>query len=176
MHKYNANIANNKTTSTKPNGYDDEYVKNVSSKLYEHIYLENANKTKYDSILKSLKQQYSFGNNQHPTSITEANNILNYHKLDGNYIKSRSNQRNQNAKEKENMIEEEEPLLLTFTQIKGKCYCCGKSDHKLPQCSPKVNGSSRQYSQNKLARQYQKTMISVQALQKNHLNIIATPL
>ena len=71
MHKYNANIANNITTSTKPNVNEDEYVKNAPSKLYAYICLENANKTKYDSILKSLNQQYSFSINQYPTSISK---------------------------------------------------------------------------------------------------------
>ena len=55
------------------------------------MYLENADKTKYESFLKNLNEQYSFGNNQYPTSITEANNILNSHKFDGNYTKSRCN-------------------------------------------------------------------------------------
>ena len=32
------------------------------------------------------------------------------------------------------MEENEDNLSLKFTQIKGKCYCCGKSGHKLPQC------------------------------------------
>ena len=35
---------------------------------------------------------------------------------------------------KKNTIEAEEPLLLTFTQIECKCYCCGKSGQRLPQC------------------------------------------
>ena len=80
--------------------------------MYAYIYLKNADKSKYDSILKSLNQQYSFGNNQYPTSITEANNILNSHKFNGNYNKSRCNQRNQDSKELENTIEEEEPCHL----------------------------------------------------------------
>ena len=64
-------------------------MEQTSLKLYAYIYLENFDKTKYKSILKNLNQQYSFGNNQHPTSIIEANSILNSHKFDGNYTKSK---------------------------------------------------------------------------------------
>ena len=28
----------------------------------------------------------------------------------------------------------EEILSLTFTQIEGRCYCCGESGHKSPHC------------------------------------------
>ena len=75
MHKYDVKVTNNITSSTKPNVYDNKYVKNASFKLYAYIYLENADKSKYDLVLKSLNQQYSFGNNQYPTSIPEAKNI-----------------------------------------------------------------------------------------------------
>ena len=50
MYKYDANITNNITTSTKPNVYDNKYVKNASSKLYAYMYLENVDKSKYYSI------------------------------------------------------------------------------------------------------------------------------
>ena len=45
----------------------------------------NANQSKYNSVLKSLKQQKSFGNDQYPSNITDANSILNIQKFDRNH-------------------------------------------------------------------------------------------
>ena len=96
--------------------------------------MDNANKSKYESILKNLNQQFSLGNNQYPKSITEANGVLNNHKFDTVYTKSKINQRNQVSREKEYANEMEEPLSPTFTQTEGRCYCCGKYGYKSPQC------------------------------------------
>ena len=52
-------------------------------------------------------------------------------------MKTKINQRNQNTKENKIENENEEPLLLTFTQIEGRCHCCGKHGHKSPQCKLK---------------------------------------
>ena len=133
METHKDNIANKITTSLEPNIYNEKYIKKASEKLYAYIYLENSDMTKYESIFKSLNHQYSFGNNQYLTSITEASNILNSHKSDGNYTKYRHGQKNQNSKDKGNTEEHEEPLSSTFTQIEGKCCCCDKSGHKAPQ-------------------------------------------
>ena len=135
----------------EPNINNEKYIKKASVKLYAYIYLENLDKTKYESIFKNLNQQCSFGNNQYPKSRTEANNILNSHKFDGNYTKYRHGQMNQNSKHKGNTEEHEEPLSLSFTQTEGKCYGCGKIGHKLPRCKYKkqsqgVNGSLIMFS------------------------------
>ena len=131
--KYDTNKnSNNNTNMKEPNIYEEKYTTKAASKLYAYIYLDNADKTKYDSILKNLNQQFSLGNNQYPKTITEANAVLNNHKFDTIYIKNRNNNRMNNNKEKQAEIEE--PLSLTFTQIEGKCYCCGRSGHKSPNC------------------------------------------
>ena len=127
----------NGNENDKPNIYEEKYIKNASSKLYAYIYLDNADKSKYESILKNLNQQFSLGNNQYPNSIIEASSALNNHKFDMGYTKTKLNSRNQISREKENANETEEPILLTFAQIEGRCYCCGKPGHKSPQCKLK---------------------------------------
>ena len=42
------------------------------SYMHIYIYLENANQSKYNSVLKSLNQLKSFGNDQYPSNITDA--------------------------------------------------------------------------------------------------------
>ena len=125
MKTHKNNIGNVQDTITEPKVYHEKYAKKVVSKLYAYIYLKNSDKTKYDSILKNLNQQNSFRNNQYPKSITEANSILNNHKFDRTYLNKNKNNIPDN---------EDAPLSLTFTQIESRCYYCGKSGHKSPQC------------------------------------------
>ena len=143
MKRYKINIGNVQDTIIEPNVYHEKYAKKAASKLYAYIYLENGDKTKYDSILKNLNQQNSFGNNQCPKSIAEANSILNKHKFDITYLKSQNSQRGQTNKNENNISDTEDALLsLTFTQTEGRCYCCGKSGHKSPQCTFKYKPKS----------------------------------
>ena len=53
--------------------------KKAANILYAYIYIENADPKKYGSVLKTLNQQKSFGNDQFPKTIVEANAILSNH-------------------------------------------------------------------------------------------------
>ena len=68
--RYQNNVANGIFESIKLNPFEAKYLRKAAEKFYACIYLENADKTKYDSILKNLNQQNSVGNNQYPKSIT----------------------------------------------------------------------------------------------------------
>ena len=50
-------LQNQITISLEPNINDERYIKKASVKFYAYIYLENMDKTKYESILKNLNQQ-----------------------------------------------------------------------------------------------------------------------
>ena len=39
---------------------------------------------------------------------------------------------------------------LTFVQLEGKCYCCGKAGHKLPQCYMKSKIPKEEWAINKV--------------------------
>ena len=135
MEKYEKEKANIDNQYKKPEIYEERFATRTSSKLYAYIYFDNADENKYESILKNLNQQFLLGNNQYPKTITEANSVLNNHIFDNIYIKNRNNHKVNNIKKKEtNNNNNEEPLSPTFTQIEGRCYCCGKSGHKSPQC------------------------------------------
>ena len=49
-----------------------------------YMYLNNADKSKYGSLLKGLSTQQSLNNDQYPKSVTEANNVLSNHPFDNN--------------------------------------------------------------------------------------------
>jgi len=79
-------------------------------------------------------QEKSLGSDQYPKTIAETNNILINHQFDvvtnKMYVK-------QTYQESTKDNEGNEPPKLTFAQMEGKCYCCGKGGHKSPQCHHK---------------------------------------
>ena len=78
------------------------------------------------------------GNNQYPKNITEANQVLSSHKFDPTY---KANQKKHDTKSPQTQSKsdkgDEEDVNLSFAQMEGKCYCCGKPGHKSPQCRQK---------------------------------------
>ena len=70
--------------------------------------------------------------------MIEGNNVLSTHKFDNSKElkqESKKNEKQERKNENENNEENrDEPLVLSFTQLEGKCYCCGKAGHKSPQC------------------------------------------
>ena len=146
--------------------------------------MDNANKSKYESILKILNQQFSLGYTKGPKSITKLNSVLNNHEFDRVYIKSKINQRNQVSKEKEVANEKEKPLLSTFAQIEGRFYWCGKYGHKSTQCRLKDTKPKHEWYLNtipltetkkersKLSDKYNAKYIRVKFRFNNYLKII----
>ncbi|KAI2506113.1 Reverse transcriptase (RNA-dependent DNA polymerase) [Fragilaria crotonensis] len=105
------------------------------------LYLDNADKAKYGSILTGLNTQQSLGNDQYPKSITESNNVLSNHKFDTMPNKSSGKKNNSTdgnkGKDKKDDDKDEDEVNLSFAQLEGKCYCCGKAGHKSPSCRDK---------------------------------------
>lgn len=86
--------------------------------LMAHIYLENAEKAKYGSLISNLHSQFSLRNNQFPQSLVETSNVLSNKTTTAPRMKSETQQ--------------EQTPALSFAQLEGNCYCCGKSEHKSP--------------------------------------------
>jgi len=108
--------------------------KEANARLFAFLYLENSDQVKYGSIMQNLVQQKSLGNDQYPKTIAEANNVLNNHRFD--VVTNKKNVKvthQESTKDKEG----DESPKLTFAQMEGKCYCCGKVGHKSPQCCHK---------------------------------------
>ncbi|KAL7556597.1 hypothetical protein ACA910_003488 [Epithemia clementina (nom. ined.)] len=142
-------------------GYDvskcKEFMKKSFERFMTYVYIDNADKNKYGSLLSGLATQHSLGNNQYPTEIVEATNVLSNHRFDKTPQKKQNeNKQDSNRKDKKEGQDGQEPLVMSFAQMEGKCYCCGKAGHKSPECRYKdkakeewaINKAKREQSHN----------------------------
>jgi hypothetical protein len=117
-----------------------ECIENALEQLFAFLSLENADQDKYGSLLKGLNSQKSLGHDQYPRLVTEANNVLSNHCFDLSKPKAKpqgsSNPKFKN-KQGEKGQEDNEMPTLSFAQMEGKCYCCGKPGHRSPDCRQK---------------------------------------
>jgi hypothetical protein len=130
------------------------FEKQAFKHLLTFSYLKNANQLKYGSILSGLNTQQLLGNDQYPKSIGEANNMLSNHHF--NAIKQGSRFFNKNLTKNSKKEPEQEKINLSFAQLEGKCYCCGKTGHKSPQCQFKDKPKS-EWSINKTQQSHAQT-------------------
>ncbi len=91
----------------------------------------------YGSLLDGLNTQQSLNNNQYLATITDANNVLSNHCFDNNKSNKQDEKTDKKSKSDNNVKKEEQEVPLSFAQLEGKCYCCGKPGHKLSQCCEK---------------------------------------
>jgi hypothetical protein len=122
------------------NGYNETNVKQrdkfreqAFSQFMAYLYLDNADKAKYGSIMTGLNTQQSLGNDQYPKTITESNNVLSNHRF---FVTNKSVYKkpgdNDKERKQKDAGKEDEDVNLSFAQLEGKCYCCGKAGHKFP--------------------------------------------
>ena len=100
------------------------------------LFLDNADKNKYGSLITQLSMQQSLGNNQYPKSVTEATNVLSNHRFDTIPSKINSKKKPTTDDTSSNKDKEESPSL-SFAQLEGKCFCCGKPGHRSTTCKQK---------------------------------------
>jgi hypothetical protein len=110
----------------------NKMISKASEGLYAFLYLENLDQDKCGLIIGNLKSQKSLGNDQYPRTIVETNNVLSNHKFDITKTKKSDQKHHNKSKPKEDK-DDEEVTSLSFAQMEGKCYCCGKPGHKSPE-------------------------------------------
>ena len=144
---------------------DVENNKKITKKHYDrwqaYLYLENSDKNKYGSFINGLDSQQALGTNQYPTTLVKATEVLSNHRFDSAYLeykkrKNRSNNSSDNNNNNHNRNQEGQdsnaPPQLSFANIEGKCYCCGKPGHKSPQCRMKDKIERKDWAINKVAK------------------------
>ena len=106
----------------------DKLIIKANEQLFALIYLENADQDKYGSILKDLKADKALGIDKYPRAVVEANNVLSAHQFDKPIKKQDKNNTNKQSSNS-SKSDSEEVLSLSFAQMEGRCYCCGKVGH-----------------------------------------------
>ena len=124
--------------------------------LLAFIYLDNADKKKYGSLLNALSQQQSLKNDQYPKSMTAANQVLANHRHDNAKDKKEAAKK-QSEKDKgpgkgsgkDHQNPNVSPLELSFAQmLKGCCHICGLEGHWANTCKKKGKIPKEQYAIN----------------------------
>lgn len=125
-------------------------AKTGSEHFYAYLYLENVDYKKYGSLTQNLNQQYTLNNDQYPKTIGDANNVLSNHKFDNFKPKVHNkNKKEEEASDKNENEQEDQPVKLSFAQMEGKCYTCGKSGHRSPKCPMKGKIPREEWAINK---------------------------
>ena len=118
-----------------------------------YLLMKNSDQKKYGSLTLGLSSQYSMGNNQYPKNITAATDILSNHKHD-NFESKKKDKTKSQGKDDENK-DKNTPMETSFAQGKVICFCCGKDDHKSPDCHDKDKIPKDQWFKNKASHAYQ---------------------
>jgi len=97
-----------------------------SERFYSYLYMINANKAKYGSLLKGLNTQHLLHTNQFPKTLTDAKSILNNHPHDNaNKQKSKKDSKEKEKEKpsndnKKNSEKEEQEVPLKFCTTWGQ--------------------------------------------------------
>ena len=82
--------------------------------------------------------------------MIEGNNVLSTHRYDNTKENKDSYREGRSRRtERKEETKEDEPVVLSFAQLEGKCYCCGKPGHKSPQCYKKDTIPKEEWAINK---------------------------
>jgi hypothetical protein len=117
---------------------DADKVKKCQETAFEQlltfIYMNNADKKRYGSLMLNLRQQQSLKNNQYPKTIPEATNVLSNHKLDNVGARKDKSAEPKSTKVNNDKRSDEQQIELSFANVEGKCYCCGRTGHLSTSC------------------------------------------
>lgn len=120
------------------------------------VFLGSSDKEKYALLMIGLSAQFSLKNDQYPKTITKSTYVPSNHCLDNggkNNARLDSEGRNINNSTSQNSSPGKN-LELSFAQLQGQCYCCGKPGHKFPVCRKDKPKSEWHITQVKEAEQH----------------------
>ena len=106
-----------------------ELRKEAAERLYAFVHLENVDQSKYGQVLKNLSYEQSLGNNVYPGDITATTTVLSHHPYDVQKKREDKKKHDNN-----NNNDKEDPVTVLFAQMEGRCYCCGKANHRSDKC------------------------------------------
>ena len=133
----------------------------VWDKMQAYLFMMNADKLKYGSLMKGLASQHSLKNNQYPVTLIGAVETLSEHQWDPAYRESQKKKKGgpQKDKEKDKANDKDKSALkdnelqdiptLSFAQMEGKCFICGDKDCRTWKCSKRGKIPKHEWAVNK---------------------------
>jgi hypothetical protein len=103
-----------------------------------YLLISGSDQSKYGSVMKGFVSQYSLGNDQYPTTVSTATDVLAQHRYDQRYFDLRDKKKDKNKKNEQEREKEREQQHTSFAQQRDRdsiCYCCGKPGHRSPDCT-----------------------------------------
>ena len=139
-----------------------------------YLLMANSDQNKYGSLLKRFSTDHAFKHGESaekrddlrefPTTMSQASTIFNNHTWDAAYKKAKDayekklDKQEQNESHNNNNSEDDGQLSLSFAQTitRGKCYCCGRTNHTFSDCRFKNQTPKDQWyiNKNKEVKQY----------------------
>jgi len=108
--------------------------------------------------MRNLNSQRSLGTDQYPKTAVDACEVLSNHKFDNfNKTIKKKEQKGKgdgNHKYESSNTKEDDSAVLSFAQLEGKCYCCGKPGHKSPNCNKNDKIPKPEWAINKSLQQF----------------------
>ena len=99
-----------------------------------YLYINNCDRSKYGSLVTKLQEDYSLKKDEYPETLLDAVDVLSNKKFDKQYYDNK-----RKTRERSRGQEQDKTPELSFMQKNDiKCYCCGKTGHKSPQCKNKA--------------------------------------
>ena len=135
-------------------------MKNEAWECFEALlFLQNADQRRYGSVMRGFVNQYSLGNNQYPTKLSVAADVLAQHKLDPEYKehlnkKKRAQQEKDRAQNRANSPTIQR-METSFAQKADMiCWACGQKGHGINNCPNKKGMNQKDYWINKAQAHY----------------------
>jgi hypothetical protein len=157
-------------------------TKQAQEQFLAFLFLENADQNKYGTLMRNLNSQKSLGNDQYPKTVVDACEVLSNHKSDNankiNKKKEHKAKGDGNQKNDSSNTKEDDSAVLSFAQLEGKCYCCGKPGHKLPDCNKKDKIPKPEWAINKSQQQFvqeQKTQTNSSSTASSNNSVRSEP-
>ena len=116
----------------------------ADEKLAAYMYMVNSDQNKYGAMLKNLNSQKSLKNDQYPSTVLDAHNVLSNHVQEKTFKKETPPQKT-----------EEEAKALAFAQAKlngNTCFVCGKKGCYVNVCPQKDNVEYKDWAIHKKKR------------------------
>ena len=136
---------------------NSDIMDEVFGRLSAYIFLHRSDQAKCGTVTHNLNEQQSLDNDQYPKTIRTAVNVLSNHRFDEAYVeKKRKQRRRQTDKDttedddKDKKVEE-----VSFAQLEGKCYVCGKPKCRSNKCPLRETTPKKDWAINKVAAKEQ---------------------